>query len=81
LVRWLLLGNIILRGSGAGKWSIRASIGRGEILCRFHSLTIQSTGASAPAKAMLIRISYDYESLAKRAEERELRHSTTAWCI
>jgi hypothetical protein len=27
------------------------------------------------AKAMMIRISYDYESLAKRAEERELRHS------
>jgi hypothetical protein len=30
------------------------------------------------AKAMMIRISYDYESLAKRAEERELRHSITA---
>jgi len=43
-----------------------------------EALTIADQMNDLQAKAMLIRISYDYESLAKRAEERELRHSSTA---
>ena len=42
-----------------------------------EALTVADQMNDLQAKAMMIRISYDYERLAKRAEERELRHSMT----
>jgi len=43
-----------------------------------EALTIADQMNDLQAKAVMIRISYDYETLAKRAEERELRHSMPA---